>query len=297
LPFRLSCRSGPLAGRSGPCPAGSARCGSKRASGPEYNERMSVLAIDIGNSSIRMGLPGAAFRAEAFPRAGREAQEWANLIRKFLGATVPAGAAVSSVVPELTGIFLQGVERVLGVRPLLVSYRDAGALLAFDLKEPEAMGMDRAAAAVAAAALLGPPVAVVDVGTATTVNFVTPARGGSSLGVYRGGAILPGVDLMARSLAEGTAQLPRVRPGRAGAAVGRDTKENILSGIIYGTAGAVEKVIEVAERETGEAYTVVVTGGAAGLVAPLLRRVDALEPWLTLKGLGLIYEKVQTCMS
>jgi type III pantothenate kinase len=100
---------------------------------------------------------------------------------------------------------------------------------------------------------------------------------------------MPGLRLSADTLADRTAKLPRVDLKRPVRALGKDTAENILSGIIFGHAGAVEKIIRGIKRETGRDLKVIVTGGYADLVAPFIK-MDHMEPLLTLEGLRFIYE-------
>jgi type III pantothenate kinase len=146
------------------------------------------------------------------------------------------------------------------------------------------------ASAAAASEMLGSPVAVLDFGTATTVNFIGQ-EAGSGEAVFRGGAIMPGLRMMLNCLAGETAGLPLVELKHGARSPGRDTGEGILSGVVLGTAGAVEKVVRAAEEHEEEPYKVAVTGGLMGYVLPFLWRVDLEEPHLTLMGLKLIYER------
>lgn len=124
-----------------------------------------------------------------------------------------------------------------------------------DLKEPERIGTDRLLGALAAYRRTKGPCIVVDCGTATTVNAV------SQDGTFLGGAILPGPELMARALAEGTAQLPEVQIGPVASAIGKSTEEAILAGIIHGWRGAVWSLIEGISDTTRPMPSVVLTGG------------------------------------
>ena len=107
----------------------------------------------------------------------------------------------------------------------------------FQIREPENSGTDRIAAAAGACDLFSAPVAVIDFGTATTLNFI------GSGNKYKGGAIMPGLGLMRNSLFSDTAQLPDVTVSKPMSPLGKDTVECIRSGIVYGTAGAVERII------------------------------------------------------
>lgn len=248
-----------------------------------------ILAIDIGNSTIRIGVFNRLLTVRKLdthplmpPPSYLEALKGA--VREK-GMDKPLdGIVISSVVPGHTEAVMEAARGLAGTEPLLVGPElDTGLL--FNVLSPGELGSDRIAASAAAAELYGPPVVVVDFGTATTVNFID--RGN----VFNGGAILPGPSLMKRSLSTGTARLPEVALKRPPSAIGKDTEGGILSGVICGSAGAVERIITAVENEEGEIYGVVVTGGQMEFVLPFMSRVDGVEPELTLKGLKLIYER------
>ena len=158
--------------------------------------------------------------------------------------------------------------------------------LRFRIKNAEELGPDRIVNAVAARRLYEGSLIVVDFGTATTFCVVTEK------GEYKGGAIMPGLSLMGSSLASGTAKLPEVDLLGPFDALGRDTEQNILSGVVLGTAGAVERIVAEVERAEGVGFQVVLTGGMAHAVQGHMSRPPALqEPDLTLIGLRAIYER------
>lgn len=249
-----------------------------------------ILAIDIGNSRTHAGLFDGELTVLGFethplrpPRWYRDVFEAA--IRKKGMDKAPEGVVISSVVPGHTEAVRAGAEMLSGRKPLLVG-PEVHTGLTYDVRTPGELGADRIAASLAGAELYGPPVAVVVFGTATTVNFVNSGF------IYRGGAIFPGVGLMARALSSWTAKLPSVAVTRPPSSpLGRDTEESILSGVLYGTAGAVQRIIKEAEAREALRYRVVATGGGLEHVRPLLEKVDAVEPDLTLKGLKFIYER------
>lgn len=200
------------------------------------------------------------------------------------------GVIISSVVPELTNTLTCSVREMSTGEPLTVAhFLNTG--LTCDLERPEEIGSDRIANAVAALDIVGSPVAVIDFGTATTISAVRSGR-------FLGGAILPGVRLMGEALHRGTAKLPAVDPGgEAGllvspvAALGKSTTACIISGMIYGTAGAVERIIRGIETEEGCVFKLVAAGGYASMVMRYMERECLLDRDLTLKGLRLIYER------
>ncbi|MBI4685374.1 MAG: type III pantothenate kinase [Nitrospirae bacterium] len=251
---------------------------------------MNIIAVDIGNSSIKIGLfrglDLSVRKIETHPKKAISEYEAVinGLIKEKNIYNALLGVIISSVVPAHTEAFFKACKTLITREPLILTHKIMTGI-AFDIKEPERLGTDRIAASVGACELFEAPVAVVDFGTATTVNFIGENN------VYKGGAIVPGVRLMKDALSGETAQLPDIDISIPIAPLGKDTTENILSGIIYGTAGAVERIIVDTERAETTIFKVVVTGGYSELFIPLLRRVDHIEPYLVLKGLKFIYER------
>lgn len=245
---------------------------------------MRVLAVSLGNTSLRAGvfsgrrLAGsfaAPADASSLPRMGR----W--LARA--GKDGIDAAALCSVVPALTAGAVREVRARLGRPPLVLrAGRFRGLKIAY--RRPAELGADRLAAALGARARFpGRDVIVVDCGTAVTVTALRRD------GVLLGGAILPGAALWTEALARGTAQLPRVAPGRVRSALGRSPAEAIAAGAHFGQNGAVRGLIA---RIRAEAFprsrpVVVATGGGAGRFAGagLFR---ATAPALVLEGLRVV---------
>lgn len=256
-----------------------------------------LLAIDIGNSSINMGFfdnSNLNERLRLRTRPLRPVAEYLAEIDAFLlmkNIEKPLlGVIISSVVPELTDILTSAVSGLSAREPLLVTIAlDSG--LVFDIEKPEEIGADRVANAVAASKIFGSPVVVVDFGTATTLSAVRDGR-------FIGGAILPGLGMMRDSLSQKTSRLPAVEldpKQTAGTpeirALGKNTIQCIISGIIYGTAWAVEGIISEIEKAEGCILRMVATGGYSGMMAGFIRRRCSIDPDLTLKGLRMLYER------
>lgn len=253
-----------------------------------------LLAIDIGNSQTALGVraPGAwlaLWRARSDSR--RTADETAILFRSFLEEVdvTPGdidGVVMGSVVPALTAVVAETVSRLFDIQPLIVA---PGIKTGLPVRyQPEgSLGGDRLADAVAAKELMGSPAIVVDFGTATTLNVV------DGNGVFIGGAIAPGVGLAAAALAASGARLTPVDLAShpAPAIVGRNTAESMRSGILYGCASLVEGLLARFDLELAATPPVVATGGMAPAMAPLVKRVSTVEPFLTLDGLRLIAER------
>ena len=152
---------------------------------------------------------------------------------------------------------------------------------------PKEVGADRIANAVGAYDLYGGPTVIVDFGTATTFDAV------SGKGEYLGGAIVPGIEISLDALFERAAALRRVELAEPRNVIGRSTVESLQSGAVYGFTSQVDGMCERFREELGD-VTVVATGGLAAVIAPLSRSIEHHEPWLTLHGLRLIYERNRT---
>ncbi len=249
-----------------------------------------ILLIDAGNTTITSafyseGEISNVLRLKTVIQ-GREAEEYSCIFNGYMQKhhlEKPAGAALCSVVPEVTTPLIQAVHDSFDIVPLHVSH-EINTGLKFRIKNAVELGADRIANAVAAHKLYKGNVIVADFGTATTFCVI------SDKGEYAGGAIMPGIGLAARSLAENTAQLPRIDLEAPAGALGKNTEENIRTGIIIGHAGAAEKIIDEIKIETGMDYTVLATGGYAHLVKEHIKAIDYINPLLTLEGLRFIYE-------
>jgi type III pantothenate kinase len=186
-----------------------------------------------------------------------------------------------SVVPAKNREILAVFPQAMAVSPRL----DLG--VGIDYPDPKSIGPDRLANAAACAALHGFPAIVVDFGTAVTFDVL------STNGAYIGGVIAPGLNAMTGYLHEKTALLPRVTLREPKSAVGRTTREAMLSGAVHGYRGLVREILAriTAEEFPKKKPTVVATGGDAELIAQGLDLFDAVDPLLTLRGLMAIAEK------
>jgi type III pantothenate kinase len=150
---------------------------------------------------------------------------------------------------------------------------------------PEELGADRIVNATAAYHLYKSPVIIVDFGTATTFCAI------SGKGDYLGGIIVPGIGISAEALFEKTALLPRIELVKPGTVIGKGTVESMQSGIIYGFAELVDGIVKRMKKEFSSAAKVIATGGWAELIASESKTIDEIVPFLTLKGLKIIYER------
>jgi type III pantothenate kinase len=264
-----------------------------------------LLAIDVGNTQTVVGLygyedpnlvsPGAGAERDLLDHwriatsAERTSDELALLVQEFLGFHGFSfdedidGLALCSSVPSITAAVREMTTRYFGFPAMVVEPGvKTGMPILYD--NPKEVGADRIADAVGAFDLYGGPTIVVDFGTATTLEAI------SEKGEYLGGSILPGIEISLDALFGRAAALRRVELVEPRSVIGKSTVESIQSGAVYGFAAQVDGIAARIEAEIGTA-TVVATGGLAGLIAPLSSRIQHHEPWLTLHGLRLIFEK------
>jgi type III pantothenate kinase len=253
-----------------------------------------LLCIDIGNTNITLGMyEGAALgpRWRLSTEHERMPDEFGLQITGLLqlAGKSPAdihGVSMASVVPPLTGRWIETCRVYLKCEPLLV---DAGVRTGVKIRyeDPRAVGADRVADAAAAYRLYGGPACIVDFGTATTFDAI------SAEGEYLGGAIAPGIGIAAQALFQRTAKLPRVDISRPPSAIGRNTVHALQSGLLFGYVGLVEGMVARFRGELGNDMKVIGTGGQVDLIAHETRVIEILAPWLTLDGLRMIYEMNQ----
>jgi type III pantothenate kinase len=152
-------------------------------------------------------------------------------------------------------------------------------------ENPREVGADRIVNALAAYELFGGPIIVVDFGTATTFDCI------SEDGAYLGGVIFPGIHTSMEALFERTSMLHRVEIARPKSVIGKTTTGALQSGMLYGFAGVVDSMVERIRRELGSDAQVIATGGLASRIANESTTLDRVEPFLTLEGLRIVYEK------
>jgi type III pantothenate kinase len=250
-----------------------------------------LLTIDIGNTNITIGLYqgtelGPRWRlATVHERMPDEyGLQLVGLLR-HAGYTPEhvRGICLASVVPPLTGKFLEACWQYLHQEPFVV---DAGVKTGVRVRydDPKAVGADRIVDAAAVQKLYGGPACVVDFGTATTFDAI------SAEGDYLGGAIAPGIGIAAEALFMRTAKLPRVDIQRPPSVIGRNTGHSMQSGLLFGYVSLVEGMVQRFRSELGPGMKVIATGGLAELVARETDVIQIIAPWLTLDGLRLVWE-------
>ncbi|MBI3244350.1 MAG: type III pantothenate kinase [Chloroflexi bacterium] len=249
------------------------------------------LAIDIGNTNITLGLYegdtlGPRWRLSTVHE--RMPDEYGlQLVGLFDHAGLKlddvTAVAMASVVPPLTGTWVQMCQTYLKREPLVVGAGvKTGVKILID--EPRQAGADRIVDVAAAHKLYGGPACIVDFGTATTFDAV------SADGDYLGGAIAPGIGIAADALFHRASKLPRVDLVRPPSAIGKNTVHAMQSGLLFGYVGLVEGLVARFRAQLGPAMKVIGTGGLAELLAKETDVIQIIAPWLTLDGLKIIYQ-------
>ncbi len=245
-----------------------------------------LLTADIGNTSITLGIFDDVALVEEFRLASDKdlsLEEYEVLLKSLFKNYIVDGCIISSVVEELTTKFKRAVDEVFKLDAIVLSTEiNTGVKICLD--NPKEAGADRIANAVGAYVLYNHPVIVVDFGTATTFDIV------NAKGEFVGGIISLGIMSQMKALNKFTSKLPQADVTLSNCAIGHNTNDAILSGVIRGTACMIDGLVEQCEKELGQKVVLVATGGYSGLIANYLKRqFDFINPTLTLEGLRYLY--------
>lgn len=243
-----------------------------------------LLAIDIGNSSIKFGIFDGESLFHKFSIQTKRDYTVEELLfdrlklldKQFIQVDIDT-CVVASVVPELNGVIAQVCGELFKISPQFV---DESWSFGFeiDYHPPSAAGVDRLVNCFAAVSKYGTPVAVCSFGTATTIDVVNADN------VYTGGIIAPGMATAAKALQLATSKLPNVAIEKPEGILGKTTESSIQSGIVNGHIAMIEGLLAKLDNRG----TVVATGGFARLLAPEIQAIDAVDENLTLEGLRLL---------
>jgi type III pantothenate kinase len=254
-----------------------------------------ILAIDVGNTNLVFALVEdgeikARWRIATDPRRTADQYSvWLHQLLELEGFSRDRvdGVIIGTVVPRALHNLEVLSEKYFRKTPVIAGQGAAAWPLQLDVDEPQNVGADRALNAVAAHAKHKGDLIIIDFGTATTFDVV------DGNGAYKGGIIAPGINLSLDALVNAAAKLPRIAieapPDKS--VIGRTTESQMIIGIYWGYVAMMEGLVERMKREIGKPVTIVATGGLADLFDKHTGIFDAIEPDLTIQGLGILYDK------
>jgi type III pantothenate kinase len=253
-----------------------------------------LLVLEVGNTNTSVGVyegPRLLVSWRLTSRRDQTADEYGVFIQTLLasrGLAIPriTGIAISNVVPPVQQTLERMCDAYFGIDPFTVQ-PGVNTPLPLAVDNPTEVGADRVCNAVAAVALYGPPLIVVDFGTATNFDCV------NAQGEFVGGAIAPGMVTAADALISRGARLFRVELVEPKTAIGRTTASNIQSGVVFGYAGLVDGLVDRIRGELGPEAKVIATGGLAPQLQRVARSLEMVNPHLRLEGLRMMWEQAR----
>ena len=246
-----------------------------------------LLAVDVGNTQTVFGLydgPELGERWRIATEAQRTGDELGALLADFLEFEELDGICLSCTVPRLIREYEHVAERWVKA-PLLVIGPGIKTGIPVQHDAPAEIGPDRIVNAVAAKEKYGAPAIVVDFGTSTNFDVVSPE------GEYVGGVLAPGIEVSMDALFERAARLRKVDFVEPPTVIGKTTVAALQSGVVYGFAGQVDGIVKAIRDELGTPARAIATGGLAELIAPHAGTIELVDPFLTLEGLRLVWER------
>ncbi|MDX8382853.1 MAG: type III pantothenate kinase [Ghiorsea sp.] len=252
------------------------------------------LTVDVGNTQMVFGLYHgdelqAHWRLSSNHQLTSDELSWQlyGMFSQFNHDTKGLnGIMIASVVPHLDAVLKEACWQTCGLSAAFVGSVEVKTGMAIDYKNPREVGADRIANAVAAREAYGSPVIVLDCGTATTFDVISPA------GHYVGGLIIPGVEVALEALCQRAAKLPEVAIAPVDYFIGRDTVSSMQAGVYWSTIDGLNGMIDRLLAEDGYAQAkIVATGGLMSRLQGDMPKIDSLEPFLTLKGILLLAKR------
>lgn len=255
------------------------------------NIKNMLLAVDIGNTTIHLGIFKDRLLLgnwRILTKVNKTNVAYQTLLKNLFKNTKVdikniKDTLICSVVPSTCNTLAESIKCLIKTRPLVIG-RDLTVPIKNLYRNPKQVGSDRLVNAFVASKIYGAPIIIVDFGTAVTFDVV------SKNNEYLGGFILPGLDISLEALAERTALLPKIELSRPKEFIGRDTKNSMLSGIVYGFGLLTDSLIIKIKDRIGKDALVIGTGGNIELMTKYCKRINRIDSYLTLKGLNLIYK-------
>ncbi|WP_433751012.1 type III pantothenate kinase [Falsibacillus pallidus] len=251
-----------------------------------------IFVLDVGNTNIVLGVydqEELKYHWRVETNRHKTEDEYGMVIKTLLehvGLSFQAfdGIIISSVVPPIMFSLERMCHKYFQIKPLIVG---PGIKTGLNIKydNPREVGADRIVNAVAGIHEYGSPLIIVDFGTATTYCYINEDK------QYMGGAIAPGISISTEALYSKAAKLPRIEIARPDDIIGKNTVSAMQSGILYGYVGQVEGIVNRMKAQSSKEPTVIATGGLATLIDKESKVIDVVDPFLTLKGLRLIYKR------
>lgn len=251
-----------------------------------------IFVLDVGNTNTVIGVyEGEELKHHWRVETSRNKteDEFGMIIKSLLehvGLSFKdfEGIIISSVVPPIMFSLERMCQKYFHLKPLVVG---PGIKTGLNIKyeNPREVGADRIVNAVAGIHLYGSPLVIVDFGTATTYCYINEDK------QYMGGAIAPGISISTEALYSRASKLPRIEIARPEGVIGKNTVSAMQAGILFGYVGQVEGIVERMKRQSKTPPKVIATGGLASLIGNESDVIDIVDPFLTLKGLHLIYTK------
>lgn len=251
-----------------------------------------IFVLDVGNTNTVLGVYDEdilKYHWRIETNRHKTEDEYGMIIKSLLqheSLTFDQfdGIIISSVVPPIMFALERMCKKYFGIKPLIVG---PGIKTGLNIKyeNPREVGADRIVNAVAGIQEFGSPLIIVDFGTATTYCYINEDK------QYMGGAIAPGINISTEALYSKAAKLPRIEISRPEGIIGKNTVSAMQAGILYGYVGQVEGIVNRIKAQSNLEPTVIATGGLATLIANESTVIDVVEPFLTLKGLQLIYKR------
>jgi type III pantothenate kinase len=251
-----------------------------------------IFVFDVGNTNTVLGVYDGdelKYHWRVETNRNRTEDEFGMVVKSLFDASGLSfssidGIIISSVVPPIMFALERMCKKYFKLTPLVVG---PGMKTGLNIKyeNPREVGADRIVNAVAAIHEYGSPLIIVDFGTATTYCYINEQR------QYMGGAIAPGIGISTEALYSKAAKLPRIEITRPEGVIGKNTVSAMQAGIVYGYVGQVEGVVKRMIDQSEQKPKVIATGGLSTLIAAESTIIDIVDPYLTLKGLQLIYKR------